>query len=102
MSETSDIVGPTMKALAKIPGVYALRLQSGRRGRVQMCPAGTPDILVITRGKAAFLEAKLPGEKFSEPQVSAMFWIERAGSEVYEVNSVSDSLKIVKQLLKAG
>lgn len=102
VSETSEIVGPIVRALDRIPGVYVLRLNSGRRGRVWMCPAGTPDILAVVHGQAVFFEAKLPGEKPSEVQLFVAAKIARAGGRTYYPTNPGQAVEIVKQLLQEG
>lgn len=66
MSE-GDVKKATLAALAAIPHVKALRLNSGNRGRFRGCPAGTPDILVLLPGgRCIWLELKREKRKANE------------------------------------
>jgi hypothetical protein len=69
----TGIVAACLKLL-KLRGYRARRVNSGSvptvRGRYQGAPAGTPDIEIIIppRGRAAFVEVKLPGKKLRATQ----------------------------------
>lgn len=71
-SETAGIVSPAVELLNKLPGVLAIRLNSGvlqRNGRyIRLAPKGTADIFAVADGQAFFFEAKRAGEKQSAEQ----------------------------------
>jgi hypothetical protein len=72
-NETDGIVHPAIKILQKMPGVLALRLNSGKArglngGFIELCPKGTADIFACADGQCFFFEAKKPGEKLSHEQ----------------------------------
>ena len=97
MSETSDIVTPALKAIARL-GCIAWRVNSGgRRGRVTLAKAGTPDILGVLApsGRLFGLEAKLPGKKPTDVQRA---WHETAiasGVRIAVVHSVAEAVEVV-------
>lgn len=99
MSETSDIVTPTLKAIARL-GCIAWRVNSGgRRGRVTLAKAGTPDILGVLApsGRLFGLEAKMPGKKPTEVQRA---WHEAAiasGVRIAVVHSVAEAVEVVRE-----
>jgi len=69
MSETSELVGPTIRALTQL-GIWCWRNNAGKRGGVQMAPTGSPDILGVLPGGVLFgLEAKAPGKKPTQEQI---------------------------------
>ena len=99
MSETSDIVTPTLKAIARL-GCIAWRVNSGgRRGRVTLAPAGTPDILGVLApsGRLFGLEAKLPGGKPTEAQRAWHAAAIRDGVRVAVVHSVEEAIRTVTE-----
>lgn len=49
MSE-SALTAAVLRALGQLPGVTVWRCNSGRRGRVHLAPAGTPDVIGYLRG----------------------------------------------------
>jgi hypothetical protein len=62
MSETSAVTAPIVKALNEA-GYWAIRLNSGkvkvRGGWLNLCPPGTPDILVLlSGGRCLWVETK--------------------------------------------
>lgn len=74
MSETA-FQSQVMKLLERM-GVWAFRVNSGgKRGRVRLAPAGTPDICLPALG---WLELKVGDGELSEAQVA---WHERAKKE---------------------
>lgn len=99
MSETSDIVTPTIKALAAL-GIKAWRVNSGgRRGRVTLAKAGTPDILGVLAptGRLFGLEAKMSGKKPTDAQRA---WHESAiasGVRIAVVHSVAEAVEVVRE-----
>ena len=101
MSETSEIVAPLVRAINQVPYCWAERLQCGsaRGGRMQLCAAGTPDIVVAVRGMLIFLEAKAVGGKVSAAQMTTHERIRRAGGIVHVVRSVAEGLAIVERAL---
>lgn len=110
MTETRDIVGPTLRALNRIPGVICLRLQAGtvraRGGFVRGNAAGTPDLLAIVRGSAIFMEAKMPrmhGERGGVLSKEQHAFIRRAyGAEAdwLVITSPKDAIDVVKGYLR--
>lgn len=99
MSETSDIVTPALKAIARL-GCIAWRVNSGgRRGRVTLAKAGTPDILGVLApsGRLFGLEAKMPGKKPTDVQRA---WHETAiasGVRIAVVHSVAEAVEVVRE-----
>jgi hypothetical protein len=87
-------------------GHWVHRLQSGKvqtkhGSWLQLCKAGTPDIMVIKAGpEFVFLEIKTPAGTVSEDQEA---WHERArelGVKVVVVRSVSEALEAVGKVAK--
>lgn len=104
MSETSEVTGPTVKALKRIPGIDAWRVQSGilpMGGRYVHCaPPGTPDILVVIRGRVLYLEAKTETGKLSPVQVARHKELRSVGCRVEVIRSVKEAIAIVREMLE--
>lgn len=71
MAEESNIQRDGIKTLENTPGLIVLRLNSGkvpvRGGWMQLCPAGTPDIVVFSQnGRVGWAETKRPKGKNHE------------------------------------
>lgn len=99
MSETSDIVTPALKALKRL-NVIAWRMNSGgRRGRVTLAPAGTPDILGVLApsGRLFGLEAKLPGGKPTPVQAEWHARAQGSGVLVATIHSAADAVRVVTE-----
>lgn len=98
MSETSDIVTPTLEALKRM-GVIAWRVNAGGRTRRSVqAPPGTPDIIgaLPPHGRLFGLEAKAGKGKLSEAQEA---WHERArksGVLVGTIRSWSEAVELVE------
>lgn len=103
MSETADIVSPLIESLNAIPGVWARRMHSGkvraRGGYVYLGATGAPDIFALVRGRALFLEAKLPKGLVTEAQLAEHGRIRQAGGVVVVVRSVRDGIDAVREML---
>lgn len=86
-SETSGIVNPAVEILNKMPGVWAMRVNSGGyRGRMRGAPAGTADIFCCADGQTFFFEAKKSDkEKLSEPQKKFSDLALRAGARFFVI-----------------
>jgi hypothetical protein len=106
MSETSEIVAPTIAALNKIPGVVAYRIFTGSLayfGRyISGARKGFPDIGAVIAGRAIFFEAKTETGKVSNEQERLHDRLQRAGARVHVIRSVADALHIAKDALGAG
>ena len=73
-------------------GYPTLRINSGgRQGRVQLAPAGTPDILVLR--PYLWLEVKRPGKPLSPSQVAWHEWANQQGIPVAVVSSEGEAVK---------
>lgn len=98
MSEQDSVTSPLLKALNRIPGVWAMRIHSGRArgGRQHLAPVGTPDILAIVRGRPLFFECKTELGKASPAQMEQARRIGHAGACTYVVRSVTDGMRIVR------
>ena len=95
----ANISRSIQKALPAL-GVRVLRLQSGKvrtaTGFVQLCPTGTPDLLVIARnGRVVWLEVKRPGEKPTAEQAATHAWLSDGGHAVYVVTSAQQAIDVV-------
>lgn len=98
LSETG-LAAEAIKALRSI-GALCERIHAGQAmglhgGRMQLAGDGTPDWLVVFRGRVTLLEFKRPGQEPSPEQVD---WHERAarrGVTVHIVSSVEQALRAV-------
>jgi hypothetical protein len=106
MSETSDVVTPTITALNGIPGVVAYRLHSGRvkvrGGYMRNNEPGAPDIFAVVKGVPVFFEAKSATGELSDDQTAEAFRISRAGAQVWCIRSVHEALKVARRMLGIG
>lgn len=99
MSETSEIVGPAIKAISQLPNCFVLRLNTGKRGGVSYGRKGLPDILVIKSGVVAFIEAKASAKsKLSKDQELIKALIEYAGAKWFRANSYDEAMDFVKTI----
>lgn len=93
------------KALNEIPGVWALRINSGtiRKGSrvIKLAPRGTPDVLAVCAGACIFFEAKLPGERPTLEQAAMHERLRRAGGVVHTVTTPGEAVRIVSEYLRA-
>lgn len=101
MSEQSDITSPLLKALRKLPGVWAMRVHSGsaRGGKQHLAPDGTPDIFALIKGRPVFFECKVAHEQMSPDQQSQQIHISRAGGFCLCVRSMPQAMKAVRKFL---
>ena len=78
-------------------GCLVYRLNSGGyRGRIQLCPPGTPDLLVIPLpGPAIWMEVKLPDSRISDVQHEHHADLRARGQIVSVVRSVAQALGVV-------
>jgi hypothetical protein len=93
LSET-DLQRSILKALEQ-SGYWAFRVNSGLRGsgKVQLAPAGTPDICCVS--PPGWIEVKLPGEGPNDAQRDWHARARRLGIRVEIVDSMRDALAIV-------
>lgn len=82
----------TIKDYLDARHVWNIRLNSGRVGRVYLCPRGTPDRLAVVKGRAIFIEVKTKGGKITTAQANAHADIVNAGGVVI----VADSFEAFK------
>lgn len=97
MSETSDIVTPTLETLKRM-GVIAWRVNAGGRTRRSVqAPPGTPDIIgaLPPNGRLFGLEAKAGKGKLSEAQEVWHTRAREAGVLVGVVRSLSEAVELV-------
>lgn len=101
MSETTSIVTPAVELLNKMPGVWAMRVNSGGRkvGRnfIHFAPKGTADIFCVADGQAFFFEAKLPGERLTEAQQKFAEVARKAGAAYFVVTSRIEPLREIER-----
>ncbi len=102
MSVEGDIQAAILEAFHDM-GVLAWRVQSGtvkvRGGRMNLAPAGTPDIhvLVPPNGRFLGLEVKAPDGRVRAAQIA---WHERArrdGAAVAVVRSVAEAIAAFRE-----
>lgn len=91
----------SIRTLLELHGYQVHRLQSGvikaRRGYVHLEPKGTPDLLVIAKGAAVYLEVKRPGETPTEDQIAKHAELrDRTGCAVYVVEAPHQALACVR------
>lgn len=108
MSETSEVVRPTIDALNRIPGVFAYRVHSGkvkvRNGWMKLADSGFPDIACVVQGAACFFEAKKRRTKnaaivFKKDQLSTHDTLRRCGARVVVIESVAEAIAVVREIL---
>lgn len=103
MSEQSTVTGPTIAALNAIPGVLCFRIHSGKKnlgGRwIHLGEKGMPDLGLVIRGRAIFLEAKTDTGKLSVDQELMHDRLRRCGACVFTIRSVAEALGIARAAL---
>lgn len=105
MSETSKITTPIVNALTKA-GYFAMRLNSGkvrvRGGYVQLCPVGTPDVVVFPANQPPlWIECKRPDlGKVKNPTVEAQQAFAERVTALGHIHIRATSLDDVLPLLK--
>lgn len=101
MAETDDVVTPSIKAINRIPGVFAWRVFAGsarvRGGYIHGGPEGIPDICVSVKGRVLWLEAKVRGKEPSAAQVRFAREAKRRGDSWDVIESVRGALSAVRQ-----
>lgn len=106
MSETSDVVRPTLEALNSIPGCVAFRIHSGRvkvrGGWMHLGESGLPDIGAVVRERPVFFEAKDVKGLVSEDQLKQHARIRRAGADVFVIRSPREAVDVVRAILDEG
>ena len=106
MSETSDVVTPTLRALRNIPGVVAERVQSGTRGggKMRLASPGAPDIWCICMGVALLFECKAEGgktkKKTKEAQAEYHERVRRCGGVVLVITKPAQAIEVVRKLME--
>lgn len=89
-------------------GAFAFRAQAGRvkvkGGYMQLCPAGTPDILVIVppRGLVVGLEVKTLTGELRESQLAWAAKVRALGGVVETVRSPEEALQAYRRALEAS
>ena len=103
MSETRDVVRPTLELLNSIPGVVAYRIHSGkvkvRGGWMHLAEPGAPDIGACVKGLAVFFECKDAKGLVSEEQLAWHGRARRAGALVFVIRKPSAAVEEVRKLL---
>jgi hypothetical protein len=103
MTETSDVVRPTLEALNGIPGVVAYRIHAGkakvRGGWMHLGERGIPDIGCCVRGLSVFFEAKAAKGLVSEEQLAWHGKARRAGAMVFVIRSPGAAVEVVRKVL---
>ncbi len=103
MSETSDVVRPTIKKLNGIPGVVAYRIHSGRvpvrGGWMHLGETGTPDIGCTVRGLSVYFECKDDKGETKKAQLKWHARARRAGALVFVVRKSESAVAEVRKIL---
>ena len=86
----STITTAILKALNTMPDTYAIKLHGSMYSH-----AGTPDLCVVRRGQAYFLEVKRPGAKSTPAQVAEMARWTGVGAICVVVRSVQEAVEAV-------
>lgn len=66
--KTENDIQKEIREFMQLHGWLVFRMNAGRRGGAQLCPAGTPDLLCLKNGRVLFIEVKRPGQKPSKVQ----------------------------------
>lgn len=95
MSETTIVRAIRLTLEAR--GVWVKRHNGGTRNHRQMgLGPGTPDLHVLFRGQAYWLEVKQPGEK---PRADQVEWmrdaVQRGGAVCAVVTTVTEALRVL-------
>ena len=90
MSEEADLQR-AIAAFFKARGALVFRLQAGHRlQNLQLCPNGTPDLLVVEKGRRVWIEVKGPKGKFNADQVAMHERLRALGEEVVVARKIED------------
>ena len=84
-----------------------IRVQSGglqvKRGFMNLAPKGTPDLLVVLpRGRVAWIEVKRPGEDLTDAQSEWSDWAQAADHFHCVATSGQEAVDFVSYVLKAS
>lgn len=95
----TDIAASAIKALRQL-GALCERTNAGQAmglhgGRIKLAGKGTPDWLVVFRGRVTLLEFKRPGKEPRPEQVEWHAKAARNGVTVFVVTSVEQALRAV-------
>lgn len=92
MNETT--LSAQIRQALESAGYWVERMQSGkakvRRGYMQLCSPGTPDLLVVS--PYGWLEVKVPGKKRNPDQIAWHARAKKLGIRVAVVTSAGDAL----------
>ena len=99
VQDEADIQRAIIVALLAM-GVECWRTNSGRKGRVVLAPAGTPDILgYLKGGRMLGIEVKKPGETMHTSQLDWHARASAAGVACCCVTTVRDAVAFVRKEL---
>lgn len=107
MTEEGDIKRAILDALL-VAGAFAFRAQAGkvkvRGGYMNLCPPGTPDILVIVppTGLLLGLEVKSATGEERESQLAWAAKVRALGGAVETVRTPAEALDAYRRALEAG
>jgi hypothetical protein len=74
-------------------GAIVLRLNSGQIRGVRLCPAGTPDLLLLHRGQMLFIECKARDGRLAASQVQMHARLRGMGFPVIVARTLDEVLK---------
>jgi hypothetical protein len=78
-------------------GALVLRLNSGQIRGVRLCPAGTPDLLLLRHGKPLFIECKTEQGRLSPVQKKMHARLRGMGFTVIVARTLDDVLNQLEQ-----
>lgn len=82
--------------LGKQIGALVLRLNSGQIHGVRLCPAGTPDLLLLHRGQMLFIECKARNGNLAASQVQMHERLRGMGFLVIVARTLDDVLNALE------
>lgn len=89
--KTETEIQAEIREYLQLSGWLVYRMNSGgRRGRVTLHPAGTPDLLALKNGRVVWIEVKKPGEKPSNIQLEVHDLLIENRFEVIIATSIDD------------
>ena len=96
-----QITRQIIDAINKLPGIWAWRNNTGRKGDVQFGITGQADITGIVNGKRLEIEVKKPGQErtLSESQRAFLDRVGSLGGVSGVVTSLDQALKLVEPAL---
>lgn len=71
-------------------GWEVFRLNSGRKGGINLCKAGTPDLLAMKDGISVFIEIKKPGKEPTKIQLKRHEELRANGFKVLVIHSLDE------------